>query len=191
MTVTDNTHSRLGNAFIARAIPTLIAAGVVTFSGDHGAVIGLVVFVGFAFLVSPVFLITIAMVPLTGVARTTTGIQAIATITAGAIAAATLTGGLPTLIVVISMWAAVTAAVELYAGYRATDRVVAREWLTLGGFTALLAIVIAVIPMNDVYAVGIFGAYATITGLFLVIAGLSLRAGASAAHASPSTEKNA
>ena len=191
MTETASTHSKLGNAFILRAIPTLIAAGVITFSGNHGAVIGLVVFVGFAFLVAPVLLLSIPMVPLTGITRITTGIQAISTVSAGAVAAATLTGGLPALVLVISIWAAITAAMELYAGYRSTDRVVAREFLTLGALTAVLAIAIGVIPMNDVYAVGIFGAYAMIIGLFLVIAGISLRAGASAPAASTSTEKSA
>jgi uncharacterized membrane protein HdeD (DUF308 family) len=191
VTETASTHSKLGNAFILRAIPTLIAAGVITFSGNHGAVIGLVVFVGYAFLVSPVLLLTIPMVPLTGVARITTGIQAISTVSAGAVAAATLTGGLSALVLVISIWAAITGAMELYAGYRSTDRVIARELLTLGALTAVLAIVIGVIPMNDVYAVGIFGAYAMIIGLFLVIAGISLRAGASAPAASTSTEKSA
>jgi uncharacterized membrane protein HdeD (DUF308 family) len=190
LVTTTTTHTRLGNALIVRAIPTLIAAIVITFSGNHGAALGLAVFVGFAFLVAPVQLLTIALVPLGGVSRTTTGIQAIGTVTAGAIAAATLTGGLPALVLVISIWAAVTAALELYAGYRATDRAIAREWLTLGGFTAVLALVIAVIPMNDVYAVGLFGAYAMISGLFLVIAGISLRAG-TPARISPSKEKNA
>lgn len=170
-------HSRMGNAFVLRAIPLLIAGLVITFSGDHGAVVGLVVFLAYAFLVSPVLLVTIVMVPLTGIARTTMGIQAISTVSAGAVAAATLTGGLSALILVMSIWAAITGALELYAGLRCADRAVGREWLVLGGFTAIFAIVEAVLPLNDVYAVGIFGAYAMIVGLFLVIAGISLRAG--------------
>lgn len=170
-------HRPLGSAFILRAIPTLIAACVITFSGNHGPVLGLVVFLSFAFLVAPTLLLTIVMVPLTGVSRTMVGIQSIATIAAGAVAAATLTGGLTALTLTMSIWAAITGAVELYAGIRCTDRAVGREWLVLGAFTAVFAIVEAAIPLNDVYAVGIFGAYAMIVGLFLVIAGISLRAG--------------
>ena len=170
-------HRPLGSAFILRAIPTLIAACVITFSGNHGAVLGLVVFLSFAFLVAPTLLLTIVMVPLTGVSRTMVGIQSIATIAAGAVAAASLTGGLTALTLTMSVWAAITGAVELYAGIRCPDRAVGREWLVLGGFTAIFAIVEAVLPLNDVYAVGIFGAYAMIIGLFLVIAGISLRAG--------------
>ena len=170
-------HSRLGTTFILRAVPTLIAACVITFSGNHGPVLGLVVFLAFAFLVAPTLLMSIVIVPLTGVSRTMVGIQSISTIAAGAVAAATLTGGLTALTLTMTVWAAITGAVELYAGLRSTDRAAGREWLVLGGFTAILAIVEGVLPLNDVYAVGIFGAYAIIVGLFLVIAGISLRAG--------------
>ena len=79
------------------------------------------------------------------------------------------------LVLVLSIWAALTAALELYAGYRHTNRAVSREWLTSGAFTALLAIIVALFPVNDVYAVGLFGAYGAILGVYLVIAGLSLR----------------
>lgn len=170
-------HRPLGLAFILRAIPTLIAACVITFSRDHGPVLGLVVFLSFAFLVAPTLLMTIVIVPLTGVSRTMVGVQSISTIAAGAVAAASLTGGLAALTLTMSIWAAITGAVELYAGIRCADRVVGREWTVLGVFTAIFAIIQAVLPLTDVYAVGIFGAYAMIVGLFLVIAGISLRAG--------------
>jgi uncharacterized membrane protein HdeD (DUF308 family) len=75
----------------------------------------------------------------------------------------------------MSTWAAISAAMELYAGYRSTDKALSREWLSMGVLTAVLAIVMAVVPMDEVYAVGIFGAYAAILGVFQVIAGISLR----------------
>jgi uncharacterized membrane protein HdeD (DUF308 family) len=93
-----------------------------------------------------------------------------------------LTGG-SCAFAMLSIWAGITAALELYAGYRETNRTVAKEWLTIGGFTAILAIIEAVVPMNDVYAVGIFGAYAAIVGVYQIIAGISLRSDA------PSTRK--
>jgi uncharacterized membrane protein HdeD (DUF308 family) len=171
---------RLGTALILRAIPTLIAAIVITFSRNHAPVIGLAVFVGFGLLLAAVMLFTVMSVPLEGLNRTLFGIHAIATAVAAAIAAASLNGGLPALLLVISIWAAVTAALELYAGYREENRAVAKEWLTIGAFTAVLAIIEAVVPMNDVYAVGIFGAYAAMVGVFQVIAGVSLRTDSSA-----------
>lgn len=175
MAIAQTSLPRLGTALILRAIPTLIAAVVITFSRNHAPVVGLAVFVGFGFLLASSLLFTIMVVPLEGLNRTLVGIQAIASAVAAAVAAATLTGGLPALILVISIWAALTAALELYAGYRESNRTVAKEWLTIGAFTAVLAIIEAAVPMNDVYAVGIFGAYAAMVGVFQVIAGISLR----------------
>jgi uncharacterized membrane protein HdeD (DUF308 family) len=176
--IADSSLRPLGNALILRAIPTLIAAVVITFSRNHAAVVGLTVFVAFAFLLASTLMFTIMSVPLEGLNRTLFGIQSIATVIAAAVAGATLTGGLPALLVVLSIWAGISAALELYAGYRESNRTVAKEWLAIGGFTAILAIIEAVVPMNDVYAVGIFGAYAAIVGVYQVIAGISLRSDA-------------
>lgn len=175
MAIADSSLSRVGNALILRAIPTLIAAVIITFTRNHAAVVGLTVFVGFAFLLASTLMFTIMSVPLEGLNRTLIGIQSIATVVAAAVAAATLTGGLPVFLLVLSIWAGISAVLELYAGYRESNRTVAKEWLTIGGFTAILAIIEAVIPMNDVYAVGIFGAYLAIVGVYQVIAGISLR----------------
>lgn len=175
MAIADSSLPRVGNALILRAIPTLVAAIIITFTRNHAAVVGLTVFVGFAFLLASTLLFTIMSVPLEGLNRTLVGIQAISTVIAAAIASATLTGGLPAFLLVLSMWAGITAVLELYAGYRESNRTVAKEWLTIGGFTAILAIIEAVVPMNDVYAVGIFGAYAAVVGVYQVIAGISLR----------------
>lgn len=178
MAIADSSLTRVGNALILRSIPALVAAVVITFSRNHAAVVGLTVFVGFAFLLASTLIFTVMSVPLEGLNRKLVGIQAIATVVAAAIASATLTGGLPALLLVLSIWAGITAALELYAGYRESNRTVAKEWLTIGGFTAILAIIEAVVPMNDVYAVGIFGAYAAIVGVYQVIAGISLRSDA-------------
>lgn len=175
MAIAQTSLPRLGTALIVRALPTLAAAVVITFSRNHSPVVGLSVFVGFGLVLAAVLLWTVFMVPLEGLNRTLVGVQAIITAVSAAVAAATLGGGLPALILVISIWAAGTGALELYAGYRESQRAAAREWLVLGSFTALLAIVEAAIPMNDVYAVGIFGAYAAIVGVFQIIAGISLR----------------
>lgn len=165
----------MGNVLIARAIPTLIAALVITFSRNHAAEVGLVVFVGFGLIVAPIVLLGSFYVDVEKVVKNSMAIQAIATAVAAAIAAATVGEGLGALVLVISIWAAITGAAELYAGYRCSEKAISRELLAIGGITALLAIVVAAIPMNDVYVVGIFGAYAAILGVFQIIAGISLR----------------
>lgn len=165
----------MGNVLIARSVPAIIAALVITFSANHAAIIGLAVFVGFALITAPIELLSIPYVGFESVVKTMVGIQAITTAVSAAVAAATITEGLSALVTVMGIWAAVTAATELYAGYRLSDRTISRELLIIGAFTALLAIVMLAIPVNEVYAVGIFGAYAAILGVFQAIAGFSLR----------------
>ena len=64
-------------------------------------------------------------------------------------------GGLPFLLYLVSVWAAVTGFVELFAGLRARGRTpAARDWIAVGGFTALLAIVFLLLPPDAVTAVG-------------------------------------
>ena len=168
-------QTRLGTSLLWRAAPALMAAAVITFSRNHSPLIGLSVFVGYAIVAAIIMFVTVARVPLTGSDRILFGLHAVVTFTTGVIAVTNLNGGLSALVLVLSIWAALTAALELYAGYRHTTRAVSREWLTSGAFTALLAIIVALFPVNDVYAVGLFGAYGAILGVYLVIAGLSLR----------------
>lgn len=168
----------MGTILIVRAVIALVAAMVITFSSNHAAVVGLIVFMGFGFALAGVLMFSIPFVGLHGVAKTTTGIFSISSAVAAGLAAAMMGAGLPALLVVVSTWAAIAAAMELYAGYRSTDKALSREWLSMGVLTAVLAIVMAVVPMNEVYAVGIFGAYAAIIGVFQVIAGISLRTAA-------------
>lgn len=180
-------ETRLGTSLLWRAAPALIAAAVITFSRNHSPLIGLSVFAGYAIVAAVITFVTVARVPLTGSDRVLFGIQAVVTFTAGVIAVTNLAGGLSALILVVSIWAALTAALEMYAGYRHSNRAISREWLTAGAFTALLAIIVALFPVNDVYAVGLFGAYGAILGVYLVIAGLSLRSDEPAAVVSPSS----
>jgi len=167
--------SRLGTAFLLRAVPAAVAALVITFSRNHSAVVGISVFGGFALVSSVVIIVMIARVPLADPERIFFGIHAVVTAVSGIIALLTLGGGLAALVLLLSIWASLTAALELYAGYRQNNRTLAREWLTLGAFTAILAISVSLFPVNDVYADGLFGAYGAILAVYLVIAGLSLR----------------
>lgn len=168
-------QTRLGTAFLWRALPAILAAGVITFSRNHSAIVGLSVFGGYAIVLAVVLLVSIARVPLTGFDRIFTALQVGVGLISGILALVNLDGSLSTLILILSIWGGLSALIDLYASYRHGNRAIAREWLTLGGFTALLALIVVLFPVNDVYAVGLFGAYAAILGVYLVIAGLSLR----------------
>ena len=101
-------------------------------------------------------------------------VNAIATVTAGLLAVS-VPGGLPFLLYLVSVWAAVTGFVELYAGLRARGRTpAARDWIAAGAFTA----------------VGLLGAYLVILGVYLVIGGFSLKWAAAPGAATSGSEQH-
>ena len=77
----------------------------------------------------------------------------------------------------MSVWAAVTAILELVTGLRSRGEAPAKDWIAMGGLTAILALAFLLLPLTDLVAVGLFGAYGAVLGIYLVIAGLSLRWG--------------
>jgi hypothetical protein len=177
--MTDDTQLAplLGFGLILQAIPALVGAAVITFSSDHSPLVGLVVFAGVAILMAGGQLMSAVSVAAWPRARTAMGVQAVSSIVAGGVAAAFLGGERFSLTLCVSIWAAVVALTSGLAGWFITDRSVAREFLVLTGLAGLLAIVEAALPLNDVYAVGLLGAFFAVFGVFTVIAGVSIRSG--------------
>lgn len=162
---------------VARAIPALILGLYITFSADHSARLGLVLFGAFAVASGvPVVLLSRRLTD-----RVARGIfVALGTIAAVCgIAALALNGvGLGLLLFLLTVFAALTGFLELYAGLRARGRFVAsRDWLLVGAFTAFTALVFLLIPPDAVVAVGLLGAYGVTVGVYLLIGGLSLKWG--------------
>jgi hypothetical protein len=175
----------LGFALILQAVPALVAAVVIAFSPDHSPLVGLIVFAGLSFLIAGGQLMAAVSVAAWPRARTAIGIQAVASIAAGGIAAAFLGGERTTLTLSVSIWAAVVAVTSGLAGWFIKDRSVSREFFVLTGLAGLLAIVEAALPLSDVYAVGLLGAYLAVFGVFTTIAGVSM----SSASRRPTTVK--
>jgi len=165
---------QLGFGLILQAVPALIGSVVITFSSDHSPLVGLIVFAGVAFLMAGGQMLTAVSLGLWPRARTAIGIQAVASIAAGGIAAAFLGGERTTLTLCVSMWAAVVAVTSGLAGWLSPDRAVSREFFVITGLAGLLAIVEAALPLSDVYAVGLFGAFLAVFGVFSIIAGVSM-----------------
>ena len=165
---------------IARAVVALVPAAVITFNADHSADFGLIVFGAFA-LVSGLITGLLSWKTVTDRRdRSIFAIQGVVGVLAGVLALAMNTGGLGFFLYIVSVWAAVTGALELYSGIRIRGRgQVARDWLVVGSITAVLALVFLLLPPHAVVAVGLLGAYLVIIGVYLVIAGVSL----STAHA--------
>lgn len=160
---------------VARAAAALVPAAVITFNADHSAELGLLVFGAFALVSGIVTALLSWKTVLDPRDRSVFVIQGVVGVLAGVLALTVHTGGLGFFLYVVSVWAAVTGALELFTGARIRGRgQVARDWLVIGGFTALLALVFLVLPPHAVVAVGLFGAYLVVIGVYLVIAGVSL-----------------
>ncbi|GAA4378762.1 hypothetical protein [Agromyces bauzanensis] len=175
---------------VVRGALAVVPGVAIAFSQDHSAGFGLLVFGTWAVvsgLVVGALAVRDATVP--GI-RSLFAVNAVVTVAAG-ILALTVPGGLPFLLYLVSVWAAVTGFVEIYAGLRARGRIAAaRDWIAAGAFTALLAIVFLLLPPDAVAAVGLLGAYLVILGVYLVIGGFSLKWAAAPDRAAAGTEQH-
>jgi uncharacterized membrane protein HdeD (DUF308 family) len=167
-----------------------VPSAVITFSPNHSPELGLLVF-GVWAIVSGLVVgaLSLRLLADRGI-RSLVLVNAVVTVAAGLLAV-TVPGGLPFLLYLVSVWAAVTGFVELFAGLRARGRTpAARDWIAAGGFTALLAVVFLLLPPDAVTAVGLLGAYFVILGVYLVIGGFSLKWAAAPGAAASGSEQH-
>ncbi len=184
----DNTAWRF---VVARAVPALLAAVVITFTADHSASLGFLAFGAFA-------LTSGAVMVARSIARRQESPVALAvsggvSVLAGGAALALSSLGISVLVSIIAVWGVVTGATELVTGIRRRrHRAEARDWRFAGGITLALAAVVLLVPQGfaqrftgpddvdraltaSIIIVGSFGAYVAVLGIFQVIAGLSLK----------------
>jgi uncharacterized membrane protein HdeD (DUF308 family) len=160
---------------LARAVVALAAAAFITFSADHSAELGLLVF-GSCALVSGLVTAVGAFTVADRVLRNVILVQGVFGVAGGILALVLHSSGLGVLLYTVSVWAALTGFAELYCGIRARGRAaMSRDWLIVGGLTAVLALVYLVIPADPVLAVGLFGAYAVVVGVYQAIGAFSLK----------------
>lgn len=178
---------------LARAVPAIALAIVVTFTADHSAGLGLLTFGIYAVVAGAVLSASALRLGARGVVRSVTLAQGILSVLAGIVSLSLPAAGLPFFVFLVTAFAAVTGFLELYLGLRARGRITgARDWVFVGALTALLAIVVLLVPPGfaqsftgpdgvdrvltaSVVVVGTLGAYWAILGVYLVIAGLSLK----------------
>lgn len=187
---------------LARALPAAVLAVVITFSADHSATLGLTAFGVFA-IVTGIVVAALASLRLPVGTRAIFVTHGVVSAVLGTLALALHSGGVTSLFLVVSVWAAITGALEIYSGLRARRRHVASaDWTTTGVLTAVLALVFVLIPPefaqsftgpdgvarvldSAVVAVGLLGAYAAIIAVYLVIAGFSAKWGTQKATPAP------
>jgi len=174
---------------IARAIPALLVAVIVTFTSNHSSQVGLTVFGAYAsfsgLIIAALSILLLADKP----AQRLFVAQGAIGLIVGVGALIFADGGIAFLLYLMTIYAAITGFLELYSGLRARGSMLAKDWIAVGGFTALLAIVFLIIPPDLVLAIGLFGVYAVIVGVYLVIAGFSLKWSPQPSFSAPSTRE--
>jgi uncharacterized membrane protein HdeD (DUF308 family) len=175
---------------VVRGLLALVPAVVITFSQDHSAALGLLTFGAWAVVSGLVVgALSLRFITDRGI-RSLFAVNAVVTVVAGLLAL-TVPGGLPFLLFLVSVWAAVTGFVELYAGLRGRGRTsAARDWIAAGAFTAILAVLFLLLPPDAVTTVGFIGAYLVILGVYLVIGGFSSKWAAAADAAATESEQH-
>lgn len=184
---------------LALAVPTLVAAVWVTFTSGHGAGFGLASFGTWALVVAATTLLAVVGMPGGGMRRWTLGRAGI-TAAVGAVALIGLSGALGEETAVLGVTIAVGLGAvglgDLLVGIRTRRRDgFGTDWLTLGIIGVVTAAAVAVVPpsLNQTFSfserggeivsgavtatttiVGLFGAYAAISGVFLAIAAVGL-----------------
>jgi len=176
---------------LLRALFAAVAALMITFSSDHSAPVGLSVFSGFV-LVTALVHVLAAWLVLPAGSRWSSILLAVVCALAG------MASGVPAwrtedmFFIVVIAWAVLSGGIELLAGIRArrAGGMLARDAITVGALTLLLAVVMLLIPAGFVQeytidaagtfvlsgiilGVGMFGGYAAIVAVFLGIAGLT------------------
>ncbi len=199
---------------IARAVPAAALAIVITFSADHSAQFGLTAF-GVYGVAAGLVLGVVAWLRLADArVRPYFLTQAAVTLIAGIVALSVRAGHTSAsevrfLFLLLTIFAAVTGFLELYSGMRSRRRFVASgDWIAVGALTVLAALAFLLIPPDyrqnysgpdhvkrvldaSVVAVGALGAWAAITTVFLVIAGLSAKWGTQAVAPPQGVESSA
>jgi uncharacterized membrane protein HdeD (DUF308 family) len=173
-----------------RALVALATAAAVTFTRDaHTAQFGLIVFGLFAVLDGLATSILNLLFGSPGLTRTLFAVQGAVGIVAGVVALALNGGGLGLYLYLVTVWAALTGVLELYSWVRERRRdAAARDWLITGALTAILALALLILPADAVLAIGLFGAWAVVVGVFQGIGAASLRSAARTTAAARRTE---
>jgi uncharacterized membrane protein HdeD (DUF308 family) len=155
----------------------LATGAVITFTRDaHTAMFGLVVFGVFAVVDGLATGVLSSLLAGHRLTRILFAVQGAIGVIAGVLALALAGSGLGLFLYLVTVWAALTGFLELYNGIRERSRdAAARDWLITGALTALLALILLFVPADAVLAIGLFGAWAVVVGVFQAIGAATLR----------------
>jgi len=159
-----------------RAAIVVITGLVITFTPGHTAQFGLVA-LGILGIVSAVGFALVALgLPATHAGRGLHIWQALVSLVVGALVLALQDAGMILLLWALVFWALLVGVAEVFVGGRLSrGHALRRDWMTQGGMTIVLAVVVLFQPADSVAVVGLLGAWAIVQGVYMAIASIALR----------------
>ncbi len=174
-------RSLFGVFLTLRAIPAGAVAIAITFSANHAIIVGQISFVAFGLVSAPVLLLTSVASGFPRNLRLLFLLEAVVTLLSAAFMAVTVGSGLNEssdalriFTLTVGVWAAISCLAEFLSSRFSARSDESREMLLVAVLLALLALSQLLLPLNDVFAVGLFGAFAAILCVLTAIAGFTL-----------------
>jgi uncharacterized membrane protein HdeD (DUF308 family) len=159
----------------ARAGAAAVLAVVVTLLPDHTPTFGLLVFGVFQLVQGAVVGVGLRAAARSRPGRLILLARAVLGVLLGTAALALPYAGLGTLVLLVTAGSLVLGALEVVSGLRREDAGPwSRDAIAVGGLTALLGLLLSLLPPDGVLVVGMLGAWGAVVAVYLGIAAVSL-----------------
>jgi len=159
----------------ARAVAAAALALVITFTADHSPTFGLLVFGVFQIVQGAIVGIGLRAAARSSAGRLILLARAVVGVLVGTAALALPYAGLGTLVLLVTAASLVLGALEVLSGLRREDAGPgSRDAIVVGGLTAVVGLLLSVLPPDAVFVVGLLGAWGAVVAVYLGIAAVSL-----------------
>jgi uncharacterized membrane protein HdeD (DUF308 family) len=159
----------------ARAAAAAVLALVIAFTPDHSPTFGLLVFGVFQLVQGAIVGIGVRAGARSRSGRVILLVRAALGVLLGTAALALPYGGLGTLVLLVTATSLVLGALEVLSGVRREDAGPwSRDAIAVGGLTAVVGLLLSVLPPDAVFLVGLLGAWGAVVAVYLGIAAVSL-----------------
>jgi uncharacterized membrane protein HdeD (DUF308 family) len=159
----------------ARAVAAAALAVVITFTADHSPTFGLLVFGVFQIVQGAIVGVGVRAVARSRAGRLILLARAALGVLLGTAALALPYAGLGTLVLLVTVASLVLGALEVLSGLRREDAGPwSRDAIAVGGLTAVVGLLLSVLPPDAVFLVGLLGAWGAVVAVYLGIAAVSL-----------------
>lgn len=156
--------------FAVRAALLLLSGAIITFTATiHDTIVSQWLFIGTVGAVALGDLLVRLKSERARPARMHAAAQAVLAAVSIAVSLVLL-GSTAALALTVTVWAALTAVLDVWTGWSLKARHDAREFTVAGILAGVLAVLLVLLPGSPVSVIGLFGGYAVVVGVYLAIA---------------------